>query len=523
MWRFNNAKVGANVSRERGFTLIELLVGIMVAILASSAIMVSFSVFDNRKRTTQSGSDAQVNGAYALQMMEREIRMGGYGFAGGNSVNDDTPNGCILSGGFSNFPAAPPPASGAKQNALNFAINTAMAVPPAAALMAPVLIVDDANNHGAGGSDVIRVMYGNSPAVAPFEPAAMASATANVIQINAMGLGVNVGDTVLIYDSLANSPLTSVRRCALRRVTRIEDSSTPNRKTWSIGLPKESVVGPAPAPANGNHMPPNANYPAPAAVIPPVFLYFDTATPPPPVPALAQPPMAQLPIPNNTLTYNNTGVSPNPYRTPSAGVDTLMLLRSFRILTFSTLPAAGESGAGLQSANVLYQYEANTSLPAPQQFELAPDIVNIQAQYGLDNDPAANTGAVVGQWIDATAAAGWDQASIVNRMQATPLNTSDPNTFSPMARVKAVRLALVARSTLLEQRRVAGGCNAPGADQPMGGATLRVNGLLEFNWPDGTVGQANVRAADVNNWSCYRYQVFQTVVPLRSVIWSKVK
>lgn len=454
MRRFNIAKAGAKLPRARGFTLIELLVGIMVAILASSAIMVSFSVFDNRKRTTQSGSDAQVNGAYALQMMERQIRMGGYGFAGGNSANDDTPSGCILSGGFNNWPAA----TGLKTTKLDFAINTAMAVPPAAALMAPVLIVDDANNQGAGGSDVIRVMYGDSSSVAPYEPNNMV-AGGNTITVNANGYGVNVGDTVLIHDFKTAAPPANVRRCVLRRVSAVDTNT---------GLLTFAPPG-----------------------------------------------------------FNDTTVSPNPVGPDSSSLS-LMSLRNFRILTFSTLPAPGANGAfpaQMQAANVLYQYEARTNWVAPQQFELSPDIVNIQAQYGLDSNPipVGGGGVVVDQWVNATAAAGWDQASIVNRMQATPLDPNNPNTFSPMARVKAVRLALVARSTLLEQRRVAGGCNAPGADQPMGTATLRVNGLLEFNWPDGTVGQANVQASDVNNWSCYRYQVFQTVIPLRSVIWSKVK
>jgi len=439
MLRSNSKMAGKEIlRRERGFSLIELLVGIMVAILASSAIMVSFSVFDNRKRTTQSGSDAQVNGAYALQMLEREIRMGGYSYAA--SIYQDAAIGCVLSGGFSNFPPAVAPVP----------VGT-LAVPPGAAIMAPVLIVDDANNQGAGGSDVIRVMYGDSASVVPFEPS---GTTGPSVAMNAGGQGVSTGDTVLFYNS--ESP---TRGCALRRVT-------------TAG----AALGFAPD-ADPNR-------------------------------------------------YNNAGLSPD------IATDTMFLLGNFRVMTFSTIPLAGANGAGRQAANALYVYEANTGgrnrvvAPLPpdprvppglRQVELSPDIVNIQAQYGLDLTNNDNK-TIISQWRDATAANAWDQASILNRM----LNTPSP-AKSPLTEVKAVRLAVVARSALLEQRRVAGTCNAPGVDQDMGGATLRVNGLLEFNWPDGTLGRANVQVADINNWGCYRYQVSQTVIPLRNVIWSFVK
>ncbi len=443
-----------SVQRHSGFSLIELLVGVIITILAAMAIMVSVSVFENRKRTTTSGSDAQVNAMFGLYVLEREIRNAGYGFAAG--VGDTTPVGCALSGAFNNFPPAIPPAPGAKQNSLNFANNTAIANPITNGIMAPILITNDANGIGIGGTDAIRIMSGNTAVVVPFEAQMVTASTA---QVTALGQGLNTTDTILLLDSAA-------RTCALRQITTICDGSA---ACWTQGLPA----------ANGGNMP--------ATINPPVTLTFGATSP-----------------------YNNTAVSPNP-----ASVSHVLSLGNFRITTFSTIGTAGTNGAGIQNSNTLYQFVGATSANAPTQFELAPDIVNIQAQYGLDTNQADGVTAVT-QWLDPTAANGLDPASL-EAASAVVANVS------PFAQIKAIRIALVARSALLERSINGSPCNAPSQDQPMGTAILRTNGLLEFNWLDGTLGQADVRPSDLANWGCYRYQVSQSVIPLRSVIWSTVK
>jgi type IV pilus assembly protein PilW len=67
--------------RAAGFTLIELMVGVMLGLLASLAVTHVLVNSEGQKRTTTSGSDAQVNGALALSTLERAIKPAGYGFA----------------------------------------------------------------------------------------------------------------------------------------------------------------------------------------------------------------------------------------------------------------------------------------------------------------------------------------------------------------------------------------------------------------------------------------------------------
>jgi type IV pilus assembly protein PilW len=63
----------------RGVTLIELMVGLAIGLLATLVIAQVLSVSEGRRRTTVSGSDAQVSGSLALYSLQREIQMAGYG------------------------------------------------------------------------------------------------------------------------------------------------------------------------------------------------------------------------------------------------------------------------------------------------------------------------------------------------------------------------------------------------------------------------------------------------------------
>ncbi len=65
--------------RARGVTLIELLVAMAISLIAITAIFQVYSVFEEQKRTTMGGGEAQTNGALALFTLERELRQSGYG------------------------------------------------------------------------------------------------------------------------------------------------------------------------------------------------------------------------------------------------------------------------------------------------------------------------------------------------------------------------------------------------------------------------------------------------------------
>jgi type IV pilus assembly protein PilW len=65
---------------QAGFTLIELMIGVVIGLLASLAVTHVLIASEGNKRTTTSGSDAQVSGALALGTLQRSVQAAGYGF-----------------------------------------------------------------------------------------------------------------------------------------------------------------------------------------------------------------------------------------------------------------------------------------------------------------------------------------------------------------------------------------------------------------------------------------------------------
>jgi type IV pilus assembly protein PilW len=133
---------------------------------------------------------------------------------------------------------------------------------------------------------------------------------------------------------------------------------------------------------------------------------------------------------------------------------------------------------------------------------VADNIVSLNAQYGFDTrvgsafDPAA--GMQVTKWSSAMFDADGDGV------------TGSPGDWQ---RIAAVRLAVVARSKNPERPAKGAACSAT-ADKPVAFATP---------------APANVAAAQVTidvavtgdpvDWHCYRYRVFETVVPFRNASW----
>jgi type IV pilus assembly protein PilW len=67
--------------RERGFTLLELMIGVLIGALSSLVIAKVLAFSEGQRRTTTHGSDAQVNGALALDAIQRDAQMAGYGMS----------------------------------------------------------------------------------------------------------------------------------------------------------------------------------------------------------------------------------------------------------------------------------------------------------------------------------------------------------------------------------------------------------------------------------------------------------
>ncbi len=113
---------------------------------------------------------------------------------------------------------------------------------------------------------------------------------------------------------------------------------------------------------------------------------------------------------------------------------------------------------------------------------IVSEVVTMQVQYGISTTPGQNN---VTNWVDADAAGGWNNPTVVNRN-----------------RIKAIRLAIVLRNGLLERENVTAA--APIAWAPLNGSVAPLISLAAL--PD---------------WQRYRYRVFETIIPLRNMIWSR--
>lgn len=125
---------------------------------------------------------------------------------------------------------------------------------------------------------------------------------------------------------------------------------------------------------------------------------------------------------------------------------------------------------------------------------LASDIVRLKAQYGIADAGSQD----VNKWVNATAGGGWDEASL---------------TIAKIKRIKAIRLVIVARSSKLEGTNVTAPCT-----NVSGGVN---NGPCA--WVDTAADPAPLidLSADAN-WRRYRYRTYQTIIPIRNVIWAGV-
>ncbi len=130
------------------------------------------------------------------------------------------------------------------------------------------------------------------------------------------------------------------------------------------------------------------------------------------------------------------------------------------------------------------------------------DVVNLQAQYGISGSASSNT---IVQWVDATGAT-WATPTVANRNL-----------------IKAVRLAVVARNPQIETAAVTAACNAANFTGLCAWQDVPLGNTVTPPTPITTASPApaiDLSSADAN-WARYHYRVFETIIPLRNVVWSK--
>ena len=372
-------------NKSKGFSLIEVIVGLVIGMLGILVIMQVFAVSEGRKRTTTSGSDAQVNGLSALLAIERDVRQAGYGYTSYPGGGTNPALGCdtLAYNSLSSYPGG----------TFNFRLI-------------PVLITDG----GVGGSDTITVTYGRKPNLAtPVGFTQVSGAAANYQLTNpADNAGFADGDLIL-----AMQPGLS---CTLAQVTGLT----------GIG----SKVITHNSGAGGDF-----NKPAGLGV---AYVF----------------PAAQL------LNLGDP------------------IITSYLVL-----------------ANNLVSRDLKLGLPAPpaNTTVLADNIVTIQAQYGIDTTGDGSIDA----WVEPTGAV-WG-------------NTAATPSAANILLIKAIRIAVVARSSLMERGAVTATCaNNAGTN----------NGPCA--WRDTAAAAAPLIDLSADpNWNRYRYKVYQTIIPIRNMIWSE--
>lgn len=127
------------------------------------------------------------------------------------------------------------------------------------------------------------------------------------------------------------------------------------------------------------------------------------------------------------------------------------------------------------------------------EIDMVANIVNVQAQYGV----APTASQEVNCWTGAATADTGCSITAGSNWSAPP--TAD------MKRIKAVRLAVVVRSQLPEKPSTPGGACDTTTSAPT-------------SWDGGPTIDLSADA----NWKCYRYKVYQTIVPIINVLWASV-
>lgn len=123
----------------------------------------------------------------------------------------------------------------------------------------------------------------------------------------------------------------------------------------------------------------------------------------------------------------------------------------------------------------------NSQVPAVTNELVMSDVVDLQAEYGV----AAEGSQSISSWVSA-AASPWKEPA-----------------WTDWQRIKAIRVAMVTRGSQYERPKSAGeGCTATTE--------------LKSSW-----GKFKTEKYP-SDWGCYRYRVFETVIPLRNVIWGKI-
>lgn len=158
-------------------------------------------------------------------------------------------------------------------------------------------------------------------------------------------------------------------------------------------------------------------------------------------------------------------------------------------LKYMNVTAVGANFACLGEWNEIVYTVSNGSLVRDGRTIVA-DVVNIQAQYGVSATAQSNQ---VTQWVDASGGT-WAAPALADRN-----------------RIKAIRIAVVARNAKKELSAVTSACSSTTSAAPTGLCA----------WAGSAASPApTIDLSNDPDWQKYRYRVFETIIPVRNMIWS---
>jgi type IV pilus assembly protein PilW len=200
-------------------------------------------------------------------------------------------------------------------------------------------------------------------------------------------------------------------------------------------------------------------------------------------------------ISGNVEIVHDTSSSWNP-----DGADSIFPLAGYDVgaLVFN-LGAMSSRSYSIDSSNSLVVTQNVDATNTDNTQTLAADIVQLKAEYGFDTRAGTPADLQVQQWSGTLIDADHNG------------RTDDGSDFR---RIAAVRMAVVARSPQMEKPNRDGTCDITIATAT---ATRAANSPT---WSGGAIDVSKTPDNQpIANWQCYRYKVFETVVPLRNTLW----
>lgn len=458
-------------TKQSGFSLIEILVGMTIGLIVILVIMQTMSLFETQRKTSSSASDMQSNGLLSLFSLEQDVRMAGYGLIVNYGGRGDLP--CVKINGYGTAPGV--------FNATPISINTS-------GVLDSITITRmdaDAGGLTTGGAAAQVSAVGIATQVALFAASGIPlNATPGLFGVSnvahttgryAFGAVDTTGFTYAVVSSPADTVLISSASgvaapldCSLVRVSALVAGSPyrPEVLNTSGVSAIPAVVGSWSAVIvsqvgwNGVKVPNSFALPMSAVT---------SAVPASSVLSFA--------------AVNNAGLDTTIAPTfPAGGYPAGSLLHNLGANpTFTRITFA---------VNALGQFTKKTNnLPAEI---IADNIVAMQAQYGT----ASVGSSTINCWVNPTAA-NTNTCAAAAATDWTPAGLQANK--ATMRRIKAIRVAIVARNNLREKASQ-GACTT--------------TKTAPISWLNGPVIDLTANS----EWQCYRYKVYQTIIPLHNMI-----